>query len=166
MLKKNRPRVQTSGYQLKEYYRHYRKATLDYTISEGTYGKIIRACMEQVIDRLMHFETVSLPHRIGECSIREYKPYYQQVHGRTIRRGLIDYPATLELWKECPDKIKKVYVQQDNKSVFYFKHRHARGCRKPLEYYRLMPKAKIHKDIHHRLTLRKDDTIWRSNIHP
>lgn len=149
------------GYQIRDYYRAYGKQH-GYNIGEKAFGDVLRSCFDQVIERLLRFENVDLPYRLGVCAIKDFKPCYQNVNGTTVKRGMIDWINTKKLWEEFPEKKLKVFVHQDLDRVYYFWHiYHLRGNRE-LRYYRLFPKKEFNKLLYHKFTL-KENEAWQNN---
>lgn len=102
-------------YGLTHVYKFY-KSKYENIIDYKKFTTIINAFNNKVIQKLYEGEYISLPYSLGDLFIYKFKPRLKfDENGEVIaKRGVIDYKATKELWKEYPELAHVKRVCYDN----------------------------------------------------
>lgn len=113
-------------YGLTHIYKFY-KEKYNYLVNYKTFSLILKTFNGKIIDNLYKGSYISLPYSLGDLFIFKYKMKFKfDENGEPItqnKRGLIDYKATNELWKEHPELTHKKRVLYDNFHTDRYKFR-------------------------------------------
>lgn len=121
MTKKKKYKHDYGLQHLYKFYKEKYSEPIDYKI----FSLIIDSFNQKIIDKVYEGSYINLPYSLGDLFIFKYKQKYKfDENGEIItkgKRGLIDYKATKELWKEHPELEHKQRVCYDNFHTDNFK---------------------------------------------
>jgi len=122
-----------------------------YYLTIAQYTSLLDEINQSIVNNLIHNNLVlKLPLKLGELSIRKFKPRVKIVDGKVVNGKAPNWDATIKLWESDEDaKLKKKIIRQENKEtngftfIFFYQKKNAYFTNKLLYKFRACRTANI-----------------------
>jgi nucleoid DNA-binding protein len=110
----------------KDIYKVYKKR-VSKSLNYKQFSLVLNTFNEKLIKSIYNGAYIQLPYKLGDLYIHKYKPKLKfDENGEVVtlcKRGMVDYKATNELWREFPElaHIKRVYYDNFHTDRYKFK---------------------------------------------
>jgi hypothetical protein len=131
--------------------RRNRWAGIGQSISEKQFYTIIRTINLYLAEQLSLGNDITLPHNMGMLEVRKSPVKYKMVDGRVVTNLPVDWDATLKLWAEDEEQMKKkTIVKSTFKELYRIKYTKAKAKYNNKVFYDF----KVNRDIRIKLSRR------------